>query len=72
MFESANDFSLFIETTANEKNIGVVDTLIQYCEDNYLEPEEVAKLVNKSLKDKLEMNFVEMNFLPKQASLDFL
>ena len=31
MFESANDFSMFIETTANEKNIGVVDALLQYC-----------------------------------------
>ena len=48
MFESANDFSLFIETTANEKNIGVVDALLQYCEDNFLEPDEVTKLINRS------------------------
>lgn len=72
MFESANEFSLYIETVAKEKNTSVVDTLLQYCEENYIEPEEVAKLVNKSLKDKLELNFVEMNFLPKQATLDFL
>ena len=70
MFESANDFSLFIETTANEKNIGVVDALLQYCEDNFLEPDEVTKLINRSLKDKLEINFVEMNFLPPAASLE--
>ena len=70
MFESANDFSLFIETTANEKNIGVVDALLQYCEDNFLEPDEVTKLINRSLKDKLEINFVEMNFLPPIASLE--
>ena len=70
MFESANDFSLFIETTANEKNIGVVDALLQYCEDNFLEPDEVTKLINRSLKDKLEINFMEMNFLPPTASLE--
>jgi hypothetical protein len=40
-------------------------------EINYIEPEDVAKLINKSLKDKLEMNFVDMNYLPRQAVLDF-
>ena len=71
MFETASDFSLFIETTAKEKNVGVVDIILEYCEDNYIEPEEISKLINKSLKDKLEMNFVDMNYLPKQAVLDF-
>ena len=37
---------------------------------NYLEPEDVSKLINKSLKDKIEMNFRELNYLPKQAQLD--
>jgi hypothetical protein len=27
-------------------------------------------LINKSLKDKIEMNFRELNYLPKQAQLD--
>jgi len=70
MFESASEFSLFIETTANENGIGVVEALLQYCEENYIEPEEVQKLINKSLKDKLELNFVDMNYLPKNSSLD--
>lgn len=70
MFESPNEFSLFIETSAIEKNITVVDALLQYCEDNYIEPEEITKLINRSLKDKLEINFVEMNFLPKSAALE--
>lgn len=71
MFETASEFSLHIETIAQEKNIGVVDALLEYCEDNYIEPEEVSKLINKSLKDKLEMNFVDLNYLPKQSILDF-
>jgi hypothetical protein len=70
MFETANDFSMFIETIASEQNIAVVDALLNYCEDNYIEPEEVSKLVNKSLKDKLELNFIDMNFLPKISTLE--
>jgi hypothetical protein len=71
MFETASDFSMYIEVTAHERNIGVVDALLEYCTENYIEPEDVAKLINKSLKDKLEMNFVDMNYLPRQAVLDF-
>ena len=43
---------------------------LEYCKENYLEPEDVAKLINKSLKDKIEMNFRDLNYLPKQAQLD--
>jgi hypothetical protein len=71
MFKTSSEFSLHIETLAKERNIGVVDALLEYCEDNYIEPDEVSKLINKSLKDKLEINFIDMNYLPKQASLDF-
>ena len=72
MFETANEFSLYIETVAMNKNIGAVDAILEFCEENYIEPDEVAKLINRSLKDKLELNFVEMNYLPKQASLDII
>jgi hypothetical protein len=70
MFETARDFSIHIETTAIEHNLSVVDVLLQYCEDNFIEPDEVAKMVSKPLKDKLELNFIEMNYLPKTASLE--
>lgn len=70
MFESANDFSLYIESRANESNNSVLDSLLEYCEENYIDPSEVAKLVNRSLKDKLELNFIDNGFLPKQAVLE--
>lgn len=47
-----------------------MDAILAYCKENFLEPEDVAKLINKSLKDKLEMDFREANYLPKQAQLD--
>ena len=70
MFESPNEFSFYIESTATKNNISVVDVIIEYCKDNYIEPEEVSKLINKSLKDKIEIIFIDMNFLPKSACLD--
>jgi hypothetical protein len=70
IFKNANDFSLHIEQIVSTSNINYMDAVLEYCKENYLEPEDVAKLINKSLKDKIEMDFRELNYLPKQAQLD--
>ena len=70
MFKSSNEFSLFIEQQARTKRMTHMDAVLEYCKENYLEPEDIASLVNKSLKDKIEMDFREANMLPKQATLD--
>jgi len=70
MFKSANEFSLYIETVVKEKRLSYMDAVLEYCKENYIEPDEVTKLISKSLKDKIEMDFRELNYLPKQAQLD--
>jgi hypothetical protein len=70
MFKNSNEFSLLIEQIVKEKRINHMDAVLEYCKQNYLEPEDVKSLINKSLKEKIEMNFREMNYLPKQAQLD--
>ena len=47
-----------------------MDAVLKYCEDNFIEPDEVKSLINKTLKDKIEVNMREANLLPKQATLD--
>lgn len=70
MFKTANEFSLHIEQIVKEKRINYMDAVLDYCKENFLEPDDVSSLINKSLKDKLEVDFREMNYLPKQAKLD--
>lgn len=70
MFKNANEFSLYIEQVVREKRLSYIDAILAYCKENFLDPEDVSKLINKSLKDKLEMDFREANYLPKQAQLD--
>lgn len=70
MFKSSNDFSLFIEKIVFEKKVSYMDAVLDYCKENYIDPEDIANLINKSLKDKIEMDFRELNYLPKQAQLD--
>lgn len=70
IFKNSNDFSLHIEQLATSSKLNYMDAVLFYCRENYLEPEDVAKLINKSLKDKIEMDFRELNYLPKLAQLD--
>lgn len=70
MFKTANEFSLHVEQIVREKKLNYMDAVLHYCKENYLEPEDISSLINKSLKDKIEMDFRELNYLPKQAQLD--
>lgn len=70
MFKTANDFSLYIEQLVKEKRITHMDAVLEYCKENYLEPDDVAKLINKSLKEKIAIDMQELNFLPKTAKLE--
>ena len=45
-----------------------MDALIDYCDKNSVEPEQIKPLITKSLKEKLRVNARELN-LPKVATL---
>lgn len=47
-----------------------MDAVLKYCEDNFIEPDEIKSLVNKTLRDKIELDMREANLLPKRAQLD--
>jgi D-alanyl-D-alanine carboxypeptidase len=36
----------------------------------YGSAEDISKLINKNLKQKIEMNMIDQNYLPKKGSLD--
>ena len=64
-----NKFALIIENMVKEKKIGYMDAILDYCEKNNMEPDTVAPLISKPLKEKLEADARELNFLPRVATL---
>lgn len=70
MFDNPRQFSLHIESIVKEKKISHMDAVLEYCKENFLEPEDIKKLINKSLRDKIKVNATELNYFPKQATLD--
>lgn len=70
MFDNAREFSLYIEKIVKEKRISHMDAVLEYCKENFIEPEDIKKLINKSLRDKIKVNATELNYFPKPATLD--
>jgi hypothetical protein len=70
MFKNTNEFSLYIESIVVEKKISHMDAVLLYCEENYIDPEDISPMINKNLKQKIELNMIEQNYLPKKGTLD--
>ena len=42
MFKTANEFSLHIEQIVRQKRVSYMDAVLEYCKENYLEPDDVV------------------------------
>lgn len=63
-----NEFSLFIENLSVEKKMTKMDTILEYCADNFIDPIEVVPNISKSLKDKIELELQAEGKLPQNTS----
>ena len=62
-------FCLLIEEMVLTKKITYIDACLEYCKEKEIEPNSIARLVNKSLKQKIQMEAEQLHFLPKTNSL---
>ena len=62
-------FSLEIEKIAFHKRVTHLEAISIYCEKLGIEPVTTAKLLTKNLKEKVEANARDLNYLPKSAKL---
>jgi hypothetical protein len=58
-----------IERNARDKNLSYIEAIIDICEENNLEPEDIAKYISGIIKDKLEAEARSLNFLPRLNTL---
>jgi len=68
-FRSSNEFSLYIEEKVNYDKIGYMDAVIQYCEEIDIDIESIAKLINQSLKDKIQIEAEDQNYMRSRGKL---
>ena len=67
--QTSKTFSLEVEKIAKEKQITHMEAVLEHCREQQLEPDSVTRLITKSLKDKIEANARDLNFLEKTATL---
>ena len=68
-FRSPNEFSLYIENRVLSDKISYMDAVIQYCNEIDIDVESVANLINQSLKDKIQVEAEEQNYMRPRGRL---
>ena len=59
-----------IEETVIKTKMNYLDSIVHLCEENGIDLEDVKKYLNDSVKEKLEVDAMNLNFLPKGNVLD--
>ena len=68
-FLTPTKFSTIIEEMVQEKHLTYIDACLEYCSEKNIEPESLGRLVNKSLKQKIQVEAESLHFLPKTSTL---
>ena len=61
-------FSMKIEQVVKDKKIGYFDAVLWYCEQNEIEIETGAKLINTIIKKKIEAEASDANLLKEKSA----
>ena len=61
-------FALTIESIVKEKRISYMDAILKFCEDNEIDPSSVGSLINKSLKEKIQLEAEKLNLIEKSST----
>ena len=63
------DLNLTIEEIVKEKELSYIDAVLYHAQGLEIEPEAMAKMLNQSIKDKIEVEAQSLNMLKKTAKL---
>lgn len=68
-FLTKNKFAKLVEEHVIENKMSYIDSIISLCEYYEVELEEVRKFISPVIKDKVEAEAQNLNFLPRQNAL---
>jgi|TARA_B100001250_G_scaffold332354_1_gene297752 hypothetical protein len=70
-FMTAAKFSLEIENIVKDGELNYIESIVMFCEEKNIEIENVNKLINKPLKEKVKYEAQKLNYI-KKGSRGFL
>lgn len=63
MIISQKDFCLYVEEQFANNDMSMIDTVLMACARYNIDPEMVEPLINRSVREKMEIEFIELNYL---------
>jgi len=63
------DLNLTIEEIVKDKELSYMEAVLYHAQSLELEPESMAKMLNQSITDKIEVEAQSLNMLKKTAKL---
>ena len=61
-------FAMTIEAMVKEKKIPYMDAVLKFCEENQIDPSSVGSLINKSLKEKIQLEAEKLNLIERSST----
>lgn len=68
-FLTKSKFSTMVEQVVLTHKISYMDAVIEICTTNNIDLEDVRKFIATSIKDKIEAEAMQLNFLPQANTL---
>lgn len=68
-FLTKKRFSKMIESEVRANKLSYMDAVVHLCEQNNIEIEDVKKFLSVSVKERIEVEAQNLNFLPKGNTL---
>ena len=62
-----NKFAILIENMVRNKKMTHLEAVLSYCKEHNVEPSGMSKMVNKSLKERLEVNAMDLRLLKERT-----
>ena len=63
------DLNLTIEQIVKDTELSYMEAVLDYAKKSELEPEAMAKMLNQSVKDKIEVEAQKLHLLKRTAKL---
>ena len=68
-FLSKKKFTKMIEMVVKTKSLSYMDAVVYLCDENNIELEDVKKFISLNIKERIEAEAMNLNFLPKGNTL---
>jgi hypothetical protein len=69
-FLTKSKFTKLIESIVIQLRIPYMEAILHVCEKHDIEPEDVKKFISPIIKDKVEAEAMQLNYLPRKNTLD--